>query len=145
MGRPKGSKNRSTILREAQETMAARGLLGHEQEFLDSLHVMEEGMRPFYVRAVAAKRNGLKQEIVDAAFRDAVAIAEKVAPYRHARLSAMKLAGDPNNPVRIRDDASMDELRAEMHKHLNILIEGGLIDLEALPAPNRGVANQPNG
>jgi hypothetical protein len=57
----------------------------------------------------------------------------------------MKLAGDPNNPVRIRDDASMDELRAEMHKHLNILIEGGLIDLEALPAPNRGVANQPNG
>jgi hypothetical protein len=76
----------STILREAQETMAARGLLGHEQEFLDSLDVMEEGMRHFYVRAVAAKRNGLKQEIVDAAFRDAVAIAEKVAPYRHARL-----------------------------------------------------------
>jgi hypothetical protein len=125
--------------------MAARGLLGHEQEFLDSLHVMEEGMRHFYVRAVAAKRNGLKQEIVDAAFRDAVAIAEKVAPYRHARLSAMKLAGDPNAPARIRDDASLEELRAEMMKHLGILIEGGLIDLEALPAPNRGLANQPNG
>jgi hypothetical protein len=39
MGRPKGSKNRSTILREAQDTMIARGLTGHEQEFLDSLHV----------------------------------------------------------------------------------------------------------
>jgi hypothetical protein len=25
-----------------------------------------------------------------------------------------------------------------------ILIEGNLIDLEALPAPNRGLANQPN-
>jgi hypothetical protein len=57
----------------------------------------------------------------------------------------MKLVGDPNNPVRIRDDASLAELRAEMMKHLNILIDGGLIDLEALPAPNRGIANQSNG
>ena len=57
----------------------------------------------------------------------------------------MKLAGDPNNPVRIRDDATMEELRAEMMKHLNILIDGGLIDLEALPVPNRGIANQPDG
>jgi hypothetical protein len=32
-----------------------------------------------------------------------------------------------------------------MIQHLGILIEGGLIDLEALPAPNRGIANQPNG
>jgi hypothetical protein len=132
-------------LREAQGAVAARGLLGHEQEFLDSLHVMEEGMRHFYVRAVAAKRNGLKQEIVDAAFRDAVAIAEKVAPYRHARLSAMKLAGDPNSPARIKDSATAEELRAELMKHMMILIDGGLIDLEALPLPNRGIANQPNG
>jgi hypothetical protein len=29
---------------------------------------------------------------------------------RHARLSAMKLAGDPNNPLRaIRDDITVDE------------------------------------
>jgi hypothetical protein len=39
----------------------------------------------------------------------------------------------------------MEELRAEMMKHLNILIDGGLIDLEALPVPNRGIANQPDG
>jgi hypothetical protein len=71
----------------------------------------------------------------------AAALAALAAPYRHARLSAMKLAGDPNNPVRIRDDASLEELRAEMHKHLNILIEGGLIDLEALPLPKRGIPN----
>ena len=44
----------STILREAQGAMVARGLLGHEQDFLDSLAVMEEGMRHFYVRAIAA-------------------------------------------------------------------------------------------
>jgi hypothetical protein len=48
---------------------------------------------------------------------EAAHLAALVAPYRHARLSAMKLAGDPNNPVRIRDDASIEELRAEMMKH----------------------------
>jgi hypothetical protein len=56
----------------------------------------------------------------------------------------MKPAGDPNKPVRIRDDATLEELRAEMMKHLGILIEGGLIDLEALPVPDRGLANRPN-
>jgi hypothetical protein len=80
-----------------------------------------------------------------ASYRRASMAAALAAPYRHARLSAMKLAGDPNNPVRIRDDATLEELRAEMMKHLGILIDGGLIDLEALPAPNRGLANQPNG
>src|SRR5271168_4304855 len=125
MARPKGSKNRTTILREAQETMVARGLLGHEQDFLDSLAVMEEAMRHFYVRAVAAKRNGLKEEIVDAAFRDAVSIAEKVAPYRHPRLSAVKLAGDPNNPVRFKDDATAEELRAEMMRRIAEMRDAG--------------------
>jgi hypothetical protein len=55
----------------------------------------------------------------------------------------MKLAGDPNNPLRIKDDASADELRAELMKHLRRLIDGGVIDLEALPVPNSGIANQP--
>jgi hypothetical protein len=53
----------------------------------------------------------------------------------------MKLAGDPNKPVRIKDDAALEELRAKMMKHLGILIEGGLIDLEALPAEKRRTAN----
>jgi hypothetical protein len=122
--------------------MVARGLLGHEQDFLDSLHVMEEGMRHFYVRAATAKRNGLKQEIVDAAFRDAVSIAEKVAPCRHPRLSAVKLAGDPNNPVRFRDDATAEELRAEMMRRIAELSEAGIIDLQALPLA-KGIGNRP--
>jgi hypothetical protein len=56
MPRPKGSSNRSTILREAQAAMVARGLLHHEQDFLDSLTVMEECMKHFYLRAMAAKQ-----------------------------------------------------------------------------------------
>jgi hypothetical protein len=75
--------NRSTILREAQEVAVARGLLGHEQDFLDSLHVMEEDMRHFYVRATAAKQTKQPDKMIDAAMIQAVQIAD-------ARLSAVK-------------------------------------------------------
>ena len=71
----------------------------------------------------------------------AVSIAEKVAPYRHARLSAAKLAGDPNNPLRVFDNASADELRAETMRRIAVLRDAGLIDLEALPVPEPRIAN----
>jgi hypothetical protein len=129
------------ILREAQEGMRARGLLVREQEFLDSLAVMEEGMRHFYVRAMAAKQAKQPHEVIDAAMIQAVQIAEKIAPYRHARLSAVKLAGDPNSPVRFKDDATAEELRAEIMRRLAELSEAGVLDLEALPPPKRSTAN----
>jgi hypothetical protein len=116
--------------------MVARGLLGHEQDFLDSLAVMEEGMRHFYVRAMAAKQTKQPDKVIDAAMIQAVQIAEKVAPYRHARLSAVKLAGDPNNPMRVWDDASADELGEEIMRHIRILVDGGVLSLEALLAPS---------
>jgi hypothetical protein len=109
---------------------------------LDSLYVIECSVRHFFIRAEIAKNTNMKPEMIDAYYEKAAHLAALAAPYRHARLSAMKLADDPNNPVRIRDDATLEELPAEMIKHLGILIEGGLIDLEALPAPNRGIANQ---
>jgi hypothetical protein len=109
------------------------------------LHVIEKAASHFFIRAEMGKNAGRRVEEVDQDYKQAAALAALAAPYRHPRLSAMKLAGDPNNPVRIRDDATMEELRAEMMKHLNILIDGGLIDVEALPVPNRGIANQPDG
>ena len=63
--------------------MVARGLLGHEQDFLDSLAVMEEGMQHFYVRAMAAKQTKQPDKMIDAAMIQAVQIAD-------ARLSAVK-------------------------------------------------------
>ena len=69
-------------------------------------------------------------------------LAALAAPYRHAKLSAVKLAGDPNNPVRvIPDDLSSDELRAEVNKHIVRLDEAGVLDLEALLASKRRMAN----
>jgi hypothetical protein len=123
--------------------MFARGLVGREQEFLDSLHVMEVGMRHFFAKAMQAKANKGKPETIDANMLQAVSIAERIAPYRHARLSAVKLAGDPNSPIRFKDDATADELRAELTKRLRILVSAGLIDLKALPLPDAGIAHQP--
>jgi hypothetical protein len=53
-----------------------------------------------------------------------------------ARLSAVKLAGDPNNPARFKDDASVDELREEIMRQLGHLVSAGVIDLKALPVPD---------
>ena len=80
---------------------------------------------------------------MDSYMQKAIAVAEKVAPYRHPRLSAMKLAGDPNNPARFNDNATADELRAELMKRLEILTSAGLIDLQALPAPSDGIVKRP--
>jgi hypothetical protein len=104
---------------------------------------MEVGMRHFFAKAMHAKTNKGKPEIIDAHMLQAVSIAEKIAPYRHARLSAVKLAGDPNNPTRFKDDATADELRAELMKRIATLQDAGLIDLKALPPPHGGTANQP--
>jgi hypothetical protein len=77
-----------------------------------------------------------------AAHLAAAAIAEKIAPYRHARLSAVKLAGDPNNPVRIHDNASLDELRELVKLHYDRLAP--ILDLKSLVPPADGIANGGN-
>jgi hypothetical protein len=109
---------------------------------LDSLYVIEKAMRHFFIRAEMGKNAGRKKEEVDEDYKQAAALAALVAPYRHARLSAMKLAGDPNNPARFKDDATADELRAEVMKRIRLLVSAGLIDLKALPVPDGGIANQ---
>jgi hypothetical protein len=81
MGRPKGAKNRRTLLREAELKIVDRG------EFLDSLVVLEESMRHFYILAMQLKAVGGKPDEVDANLLKAVDIAEKVMPYRHHRLA----------------------------------------------------------
>jgi hypothetical protein len=53
----------------------------------------------------------------------------------------VKLVGEPNDPMRVWDNATADELRAEIMHHLGVLIEGGVIDFEALPASKSRAAN----
>ena len=112
--------------------------MGNPAVFVDSMHVLEYTMRHFCARALLLKQINGKPEQIDADLKEAAAIAEMIVPYRHPRLKAITLTGDPNSPLRIRDDASADEIRAEIMKRLAVLTSAGLIDLEALPAPKRG-------
>ena len=56
------------------------------------------------------------------------------APYRHPRWSAVKVAGGASNPVHFKDDATAEDLRAEIERRLNILQEAGILELKPLPA-----------
>ena len=83
-------KHRRTVLREAEQKL----LSVKREDFLDAMVVLEEGMRHFYSRAVQLKTaNGNPKEIDDNLLK-AVDIAEKIMPYRHHRLAAIKLDND---------------------------------------------------
>jgi hypothetical protein len=97
-------------------------------------------MRHFYTRTLLLAQINGKPEQIDADLKEAAAIAEKIAPYRHARLSAVKLAGDPNNPVRIKEDASLEELRELVKLHYDRLAP--VLELDAIAAPGDGNANR---
>jgi hypothetical protein len=80
------------LLREAEADIA------HAKdgtEILDCLYVMETGMRYFFMRAQAARNAKGNEAVVRANMLEAVKIAEKIAPYRHHRLGAIKLSADP--------------------------------------------------
>ena len=110
---------------------------------LDALYVIEMATRHFFIRAEMGKNAGRRKEEVDEDYKQAAALAALVAPYRHPKLSAVKLAGDPINPARFKDDATADELRAEIMKRLTALSEAGVLDLEALPVgPEDGIGNR---
>ena len=101
-------------------------------EILDCLHVMETGMRYFFMRVQAARNVKGNEAVVRANMLEAVNIAEKIAPYRHHRLAAIKLNKDPIT-AGLHDNASLAELEAEMKKHWLRLAP--VLDLEALMAP----------
>jgi hypothetical protein len=107
MGRPKGSKNRRTILKEAEQHVGAK----YVDQVLDSLYVLESAMRHFYIRAEIRKHTNDEPDLIDADYERAARLAALVAPYRHPRLSAVKLAGDPN--IRSRCVTLIDTVRDE--------------------------------
>lgn len=148
-GRPKGAKNRKTSARERAEKIAvARAELAKHAPPIDftatydSLDVLEKVMHRFYLRGLIEESMGIETDwkAANSAFVQAAAIARDVAKYRHAALSAVRLAGDLNATVT--DDATLDELLEKIREELRKL--GPLIDLEAIREP-QGVENRGRG
>ena len=140
MPRAKGSKNRRTLQREvANKIAAARAELlknAPPLDFsmpLDSLDVMEQAMRHFYFRANIEERlgDGADWRRVDQAFMQAVHVAEKVARYRHAQRSAVRLSGDLNARP---ENVNLDELLASIRADWAVI--GPLIEMD--PAAPQG-------
>jgi hypothetical protein len=99
---------------------------------LDSLEIMEGVMRHFHQRALIEQRMDPQADwsVVDALMLKTLAAAEKVARYRHAQLSAVRLAGDISGKM---DDLSLDELLVTIKQEWAKLAP--LIDLEAVQVP----------
>jgi hypothetical protein len=100
---------------------------------LDSLALMEEVMRHFYIKAMVEKSVGEHADwkSVDAAMIQAASIARDVAAYRHAKLSAIRLAGEiKRGPA---DGATLDELLERIRGELTKL--GPFLELEVVREP----------
>ena len=103
----------------------------------DSLKIMEGVTRHFFLRALIDESMGSQTDwnAVDSVMLKALAAASKVARYRHAQLSAIKLAGDIN--AKVTDGASLDDLLVKIKGELQKLkpILGPTIELEVAGEP----------
>jgi len=103
----------------------------------DSLEIMEGVTRHFFLRALIEESMGSQTDwnAVDSLMLKALAAASKVARYRHAQLSAIKLAGDIN--AKVTDGASLDDLLVKIKGELEKLkpILGPIIELEVAGEP----------
>ena len=148
-------KTNGTLLREANiRGAAARArfdLAMTDDELIkaDSLAVMENAMTYFYRLALKERyRNGdADPKAIRDNFREAVTIAKEVAPYRHARLSSVKVGTDRANAPYVPDGVTSAELREEL---FSMMARSGVLPTamserlqraEALPE-HRGVVNR---
>ena len=138
-GRKTGSKNRKTVERERAKRIAALRVEISKNvppiDFraqLDSLDMMEGVMRHFYLRAMIERAVGdeANWDKVNSLLLRTLAAAEKVARYKHAQLSSVRLAGDISGKM---DDVSLDELLVTVKQEWAKL--GPLISLEAIQVP----------
>src|SRR5262249_32909924 len=93
----------------------------------------EEAMRYFYIKAMVEKSAGALADwkAVDNAMMQAASIARDVASYRHAKLSAVRLAGEiKQGPA---DGKTLDELLERIRGELTKLAP--ILDLEVVREP----------
>jgi hypothetical protein len=105
---------------------------------VDSLSVVEERMRDCYFRARALEARGTNVDwgALDEAWEQAGKWAEKVANFRHAKIAAVKVAGDPNE--KILSEQTVDQLKQALMADLKKLAD--VIDFTELA----GRSKRPN-
>jgi len=132
-GRPKGAKNTSTVWREAQGSLVDGTLV---LDAADPIDIIENVMRYFYAIGLHGAKSKAPVDKVQKCFQKALYAASLAAPYRHARLSAVKHLEQADSIDGISANATPEELRAEIAKRIALLRDKGYVDLDALPAPS---------
>jgi hypothetical protein len=122
-------KNASTLWREAQLDVA------------DPLEVIEQVMLYFYGLGVHGAKNKAPIDDVQKCFNKALYAASLAAPYRHARLSAVKNIDNNELLEGVPADATPDELRVILAQRIAKLRDGGYFDVNALPPPPEPAAS----
>jgi hypothetical protein len=125
------AKNVKTVWREAEKLLGDDTVL----QAVDPLHVIETVMRYFYSLAQTGRKANAPLDEVRKCFERAADLAALAAPYRHARLSAVRHIEYGDTIDGISANATPEELRAEIAKRVAMLRDRGYLDLEALPPP----------
>jgi hypothetical protein len=125
------SKNVNTVWREAEKLLGDDTVL----QAVDPLHVIETVMRYFYSLAQTGRKANAPLDEVRKCFREAAQLAALAAPYRHARLSAVKHIDNSELLEGVPADATPDELRVILAQRIANLAAKGYVDLKALPPP----------
>jgi hypothetical protein len=99
------------------------------------LEVIEQVMRYFYAMGVQGVGAKAPVDQVQKCFQKALYAASLAAPYRHARLSAVKNIDNNELLEGVPADATPDELRVILAQRIAKLRDGGYINLDALPPP----------
>jgi hypothetical protein len=144
MARTKGALSKSTIRRAMMARRAQFAVIGEIDTTisLNSLAVLEEVMRHFYLKAKILESMGQEGDYgeVDKAWSETGRWAKEVAAFRHAKIQSVRLAGDLNAPV-LPEHMTLDQLRVSILADVERLREMGVLDLPRLP---QGVVANPN-
>jgi hypothetical protein len=136
----KGGKNASTLWREAQELLNSGSIV---VEAADPIEIIENVMRYFNAMGLQGAKNKAPIDQVQNCFQNALHAASLAAPYRHARLSAVKHIDHQGTTIDgISANATPEELRIEIAKRIALLRDKGYVDPDALPAPAQGGAER---
>jgi hypothetical protein len=134
--RPRGSTN-ANVTRRRINLPRAQYAVHREIDptiQLDSLGVLEQAMKHFFIKAQVLEQMGKEADFdaVDQAWMQRAKLAEKVAQFRHPRIASIRLAGDPNAPL-LPENMPLDQLRESIIVDLERLRERGVLDLPWLP------------
>jgi hypothetical protein len=131
----KGRKNKRTLYREYRERVKqASAAINGEEHIGESLAVMAEAME-FFVQIARNTQEDLEER--KASYRTAAHIGRLLAPFRYPTYATVRVGGDRENPLVVREGVTSKQVMAELVAKIKATgllptkwkNDGGLIDV----------------